>query len=208
MRLFVATHNPHKLDEILAIFEAGGLELLSIRDYPDLPDVDEDGDTFEANAGKKAVSHCRATGLMSLADDSGLEVEALGGAPGVYSARYAGEPVDYAANNRKLLRALEGVAERRARFRCVVALAEPDGVCHFVEGRCYGQIAVAPRGPGGFGYDPVFVPDGHDRTFAEMEPWFKNRISHRARALRAARAAWAERLTGGRASAGDAGLTP
>lgn len=194
MRLLIATHNPHKLDEILVLFARPGLTLLSMRDFPALPDVVEDGETFDANARKKAQELARATGLWALGDDSGLEVDALGGAPGVYSARYAGEPVSYAANNAKLLAALAGRADRRARFRCVIALADPAGGCRTVEGRCEGTIAPAPRGAHGFGYDPVFIPDGHDRTFAELDPAVKNRISHRGAALRQAATMWAELL--------------
>ena len=125
MKLLVATRNKHKLEEIHAILAGLEVELHSALDFPEIPDVVEDGDTFEANAIKKAVTLARATGCWALADDSGLEVEALGNAPGVYSARYAGEPVSYAANNEKLLRELAGQADRRARFRCVIALSDP-----------------------------------------------------------------------------------
>jgi XTP/dITP diphosphohydrolase len=191
MKLLIATRNRHKLDEIRAILGAGvGLELVGADEIPGLPEVVEDGDTFAANAARKASALARASGLWSLADDSGLEVDALGGAPGVISARYAGEPADPAANNRKLLRALDGVADRRARFRCAIALAEPGGAVRTVEGRCEGSIAHAPRGAGGFGYDPLFVPEGGRETFAEMDPARKNAISHRGRALAAAAAAW------------------
>ena len=190
-RLLVATRNPKKLREIQEILGASGMTLLSVADVAgDLPEVVEDGDTFEANAIKKAVTLARASGLLTLADDSGLEVDALGGAPGVYSARYAGEPSCDTANNRKLLGALEGASDRRARFRCVIALAVPDGRAATVDGRCEGRIADAPRGEGGFGYDPLFIPDGHARTFAELGSDVKHRISHRGAALRAAVKAW------------------
>ena len=194
MKLFVATQNPHKLEEILAIFSIPGLQLLDMRDYPNLPEVVEDGDSFEANARKKAIEQCAATGHWSLGDDSGLEVAALNGEPGIYSARYAGEPPDYAANNAKLLQRLERIGDRRARFRCVVALADPSGECRVVEGRCEGRIIYAPRGERGFGYDPLFMPHGYDKTFAQMDPARKNRISHRAMALAAARDAWGDLL--------------
>jgi len=200
MKLLISTRNPHKLEEILAIFRAPDLALLSMRDIPDLPDVVEDGDTFEANATLKAVTLMEETGLWTLADDSGLEVTALGGEPGVYSARYSGEPVDYARNNTKLLANLEDKEDRSARFRCVVALAEPGGECLTVEGQCTGRIAEAPRGDSGFGYDPVFIPDGYDQTFAELAPALKNRISHRGNALKKAAETWREifeRLAGG-----------
>ncbi len=190
MKLILASRNRHKLEEIRTLFDLPGLELSSALDHPEIPDVEEDGKTFEANAIKKATALARATGGWALADDSGLEVDALGGAPGVYSARYAGEPVSYPANNAKLLKALEGAADRRARFRCVVALSSPSGKTRTVEGRCEGRIIHGIRGAQGFGYDPLFVPDGFDQTFAEMEAGAKNAISHRGRALQKARAAW------------------
>jgi XTP/dITP diphosphohydrolase len=191
MDLVIATRNAHKLDEIQAIFSLPSLTLFSSFDFPAVPDVDETGVTFVENATLKATALSRATGLWAMGDDSGLEVDALGGAPGVYSARYAGLPtVDYAANNQKLLRELDGITDRRARFRTVLALASPDGRVFTVEGRCDGVIAEAPRGRGGFGYDPLFIPDGETLAFAEMPAEQKNRISHRARALAAAVAAW------------------
>ncbi len=191
MDLLISTRNPHKLEEIRAILGDQPLNLLDLNAFPDAPDVVEDGVTFEANAVKKAVTLARLTGLWTLADDSGLEVDALNGAPGVYSARYAGEPADYARNNAKLLAELARTERRTARFRCVLALAAPDGRVATVEGRCAGRITHSARGASGFGYDPLFVPDGFDRTFAELEPGDKNRISHRAQALEAARRAWA-----------------
>jgi len=189
-RILVATRNRGKLAEIREILSAPGLELLAPEAVGDLPEVEEDGDTFEANAIKKAVTLARASGMLTLADDSGLEVDALGGEPGVYSARYAGEPSNDAANNAKLLEALRGQPDRRARFRCVIALATPDGACSTVDGRCEGGIADAPQGRGGFGYDPLFVPDGFTQSFGELESAVKHRISHRGAALRVARAAW------------------
>lgn len=192
MDLLLATRNRHKLDEIRAILGGPGVVWKSALDFPHLPDVVEDGATFEANAEKKARALAAATGCWALADDSGLEVGALGGAPGVFSARYAGEPTNHAANNAKLLQDLRGVTNRTARFRCVLALASPDGRVRFAEGRCQGRIIEALRGAQGFGYDPLFVPDGFDQTFAEMPADQKNTISHRARALAAARATWIE----------------
>lgn len=194
MKLVLATKNPHKLHELEALFADAGVDLLSMRDFPDMPDVLEDGLTLEANALKKAADIQRHTGEWTMADDTGLEVEALNGAPGVYSARFAGEPVSYEANNRKLLRSLEGSDNRRARFRTVIALAGPDGSARTVEGIVEGRILEAPRGSAGFGYDPVFVPDGHEKTFAEMSDAEKNAVSHRGRALENARRAWAELL--------------
>jgi XTP/dITP diphosphohydrolase len=194
MKLLIATHNRHKLAEIRDIFGVDRLELLTMDDYPGLPEVVEDGVTFEQNAAKKARETALKSGLWALADDSGLEVSALNGAPGVYSARYAGEPVSYPANNAKLLDALRGVEDRKARFRCVIALSSPGGQVVTVEGECTGRIVEESRGDGGFGYDPLFVPDGFEQTFAEMASELKNRISHRARALTQARDAWSHLL--------------
>ncbi len=191
MRLLVATRNRHKLEEIRQIFALPGLELLAADEVPGLPEeVVEDEVTFEGNALKKARELGAASGLWAMADDSGLEVEALGNEPGVRSARYAGEPCSTPANNEKLLRELEGVADRRARFRCVIALRAPDGREWSVEGRCEGRIIGAPRGANGFGYDPLFVPDGHDATFAELDGATKNALSHRGHALRRAAELW------------------
>ena len=187
MKLIVATRNFHKLQEIKTIFSITGLDLVSALDFPNMPDVVEDGKTLEENAAKKAITLARVSGLWAIGDDTGLEVDALGGAPGVHSARYAGEPVDYAANNEKLLRALVGVANRQARFRCVLALSSPAGDVCTVDGVCRGTIAELLRGKKGFGYDPLFIPEGHSQTFAEMSPDLKNKISHRAKALASAR---------------------
>jgi len=193
MKLVIATRNRHKWTEIQALFYAPGLEILSAFDFPDLPDVIEDGATLEENALKKARELSLGTGCWALADDTGLEVAALNGAPGVYSARYAGENVDYAANNTKLLKALRGVTDRTAVFRTVIAFAHPAGESHTVEGCCPGRIAEEPHGTNGFGYDPVFIPDGFDKTFAELDATEKNKISHRGAALRKAVAWWAKR---------------
>lgn len=204
MNLVIATRNRHKLEEIRSVLRLPSVHLLSALDFPDVPDVVEDGATFEANAMKKATALARATGLWALADDSGLEVDALNGAPGVYSARYAGEPVSYPANNQKLLKELDAAlhqsprhgAGRSARFRCVIALSSPDGNVKTVDGRCEGVIAREERGGQGFGYDPLFIPDGFSQTFAEMDPNAKNRISHRGRALKKAQEAWGILLRG------------
>lgn len=195
MRLLIATTNPHKIEEIRAIFSIPSLELVAPRDLGISAEVDEDGATFEANAAKKAATLARLSGLWALADDSGLEVESIGNEPGVRSARYAGEPVNYEANNRKLLRAIPSGATRRARFRCAIALASPQGEVRTVEGECRGSIADAPRGKGGFGYDPLFVPDGYAETFGEMDSALKNNLSHRGAALRKASAAWNDLLS-------------
>lgn len=190
MQLLIATRNTHKLEEIKAIFNFQGLEICSALDFPELPDTIEDRDTFAGNAVKKAQELCDATGLPAIADDSGLEVDALGGAPGVWSARYAGEPCDYSANNEKLLRELAGKQNRRARFVTVIALCRPGEEPLTVEGTCEGTIIDKPRGTGGFGYDPLFVPDGTNQTFAELPAEMKNKISHRANALTKASRHW------------------
>ncbi|MCX7914659.1 MAG: RdgB/HAM1 family non-canonical purine NTP pyrophosphatase, partial [Thermodesulfovibrionales bacterium] len=165
----------------------GGLniKLLSVNDFPYLEEVVEDGRTFEENALKKAKYVCEKTGLPALADDSGLEVEALGGAPGVFSARYAGEKASDEDNVKKLLKEMEGVPfdKRKARFVCCIALVFPDGEEKFFWGYVKGHIIFEPRGNLGFGYDPVFIPEGHKLTFAEMLPDEKDRLSHRREAL-------------------------
>jgi len=184
----LATRNPHKIDEIRAALRVPGVRFREVRDFPSAREVTEDGDTFEANAVKKALVTAAATGLPALADDSGLWVDAIGGEPGVNSARYAGENADDAENRALLLERLHGIEpERRsARFVCVIALAMPDGGVETCEGACEGRILDEERGLGGFGYDPLFVPDGRRRTFAEMSRDEKAVLSHRGRALRAA----------------------
>ena len=181
-RLVVATKNADKVREVRAVLAevAPGVELVEGLDWPD---VEESGGTLEANALLKARAAAAATGIASLADDTGLEVAALDGAPGVHTARFAGPEASYAANRRALLAALEGVADRRARFRTVVALVLPSGEFETAEGVLAGFITTTERGVGGFGYDPIFEVEG--RTLAELSEWEKNRISHRARALRA-----------------------
>ena len=193
-RLLIATRNAHKLAEIRTILDLPDVEIVGADEIAGLPEVEEDAETFEGNALKKARTLRDASGLWTLADDSGLEVDALNGAPGVYSARYAGEPTDSAANNRKLIAALAGRTDRTARFRCVIALAAPDGREWTVDGRCEGRIALAPSGAEGFGYDPLFVPEGHTISFAEMSSAEKNAISHRGRALAKAAAEWRDIL--------------
>jgi XTP/dITP diphosphohydrolase len=180
--LVLASANPDKAAEIAAILV--GFELVPRPD--DVADVEETGSTLEDNARLKARALVDATGLAAVADDTGLEVVALDGAPGVYSARYAGEDASYADNVAKLVSALDGVDDRRARFRTVALALFPDGREVVVEGVVDGVIAVAPRGEAGFGYDPVFVPDdGDGRTFAEMSSEEKHAVSHRGRAFRA-----------------------
>ena len=194
MKLLIATGNAHKLGEISTILRVPHLELVGMKALGSLPSVVEDGDTFEANAIKKAVSLARVAGLWTLADDSGLEVDALRGEPGVWSARYAGEPSNDAANNRKLLDNLATIDDRRARFRCVIALSDPTGNARTVAGACEGTLLRAGRGHNGFGYDPLFVPNGYSLTFAELDGRTKNLISHRAQALAKAVREWSEFL--------------
>lgn len=187
LRLVLATANPHKAAEIRSILAAAGVEVELVPRPDEVPDVVEDAPTLEGNARLKAEALAAATGLPALADDTGLEVDALDGAPGVHSARYAGEEQDAAANVAKLLGALDGVpAEARtARFRTVAMVRWPDGGELSAVGTVEGVIADGPRGAGGFGYDPVFVAhDGGGLTFAEMGAAEKDDISHRGRALR------------------------
>jgi len=181
LRLFVATHNAHKLGEMAAILPGFDIQA-------DDPDVEETAETFAGNALLKVRAiAARHPGAWCLADDSGLEVFALGGAPGVRSARYAGEPSDTPKNNALLLKNLADETDRRARFVCCCALVAPDGAEHVVEGFCPGVIAREPSGEGGFGYDPLFVPDGFTQSFAALGAAEKNRISHRGRSLAAVR---------------------
>ncbi|MGH9177691.1 MAG: RdgB/HAM1 family non-canonical purine NTP pyrophosphatase [Acidimicrobiales bacterium] len=182
MRLVVASANRDKVAEIAAVLD--GFDLVPRPDS--VPDVEETGDTLEANARLKARAIVAATGQPAVADDTGLEVAALGGAPGVYAARYAGPGATYVDNVAALLRAVHGAGDRAARFRTVAMVCFPDGHEVVAEGVVTGSIAPEPRGESGFGYDPVFVPDGGDgRTFAEMAPAEKHAVSHRGRAFRA-----------------------
>ena len=190
MEIVVASTNIHKVEEIGRIMALPGVKWLSLESVAGMPEVIEDGDTFEANAVKKARETALFSGKWALADDSGLEVAALEGAPGVYSARYAGEPVSYERNNCKLMDALQGVSDRRARFVCVAALCSPADDFRTVRGVCEGRISDMPRGNEGFGYDPLFIPQGYDRTFAEMCMQEKNAISHRGTAFRQAAGEW------------------
>jgi XTP/dITP diphosphohydrolase len=180
--LVCASANPDKVVEIAAILN-GVVELLPRPG--DVPDVVEDADTLEGNARLKAAAICAATGMAAVADDTGLEVAALGGAPGVYAARYAGEGCSYADNRRKLLRELGGAVDRSATFRTCVVVCYPDGSELVVDGECRGTVTMVERGARGFGYDPVFAPDDADgRTFGEMSDDEKNALSHRGRAFR------------------------
>ena len=190
MKLVLATRNEGKVREIGEILkDQTGIELLSLRNYPDAPEVVEDGTTYEENAIKKASALAEYTGHLTIGDDSGLAVDALDGAPGVHSARYAGENASDQDRITKLLNALQEASDERrsARFICAVAIAVPLARVEVVRGVCEGRIICAPRGESGFGYDPIFVPVGYDKTFAELGDEIKNRISHRAKALDEAR---------------------
>ena len=181
MKIVFATNNAHKLSEVSAVL-GNDFELVTLREVGITEDIPETGATLDENALIKARYVYERTGLNCFADDTGLEVEALGGAPGVHSARYATDGHDFAANNRKLLRELEGKANRKARFRTVISLIV-DGVERQVEGIVEGEITTSESGAEGFGYDPLFMPEGYDRTFAEMSAEEKNAISHRGRAV-------------------------
>lgn len=180
-KLVFATHNAHKVDEVRAILPAS-VELVGPAALGCHDEIPETGDTLRDNALQKVQYIHDRFGVDCFADDTGLEVEALDGAPGVYSARYAGEPADFAKNRAKLLAALAGISNRRAQFRTVVSLILNDKT-YFFEGIVKGRIIAEERGFGGFGYDSVFVPDGYDKTFAELPAAVKNSISHRARAM-------------------------
>lgn len=186
MRIVAATKNRHKIEEIQAITSEFGMDVVS-RDEAGVPnvEVEEDGDTFEENSEKKAREIMALCGEITIADDSGLMVDALGGAPGVISARFAGEDGNDLKNNEKLLKLLQNVPpeKRTARFVSVITMIYPDGRKIVARGECKGHMIYQPKGSNGFGYDPLFVPDGYDRTFAELSGAEKNRISHRAIAL-------------------------
>jgi XTP/dITP diphosphohydrolase len=185
MLLVVGTRNRKKRDELLELLAIPGLRLATVDEFPQAPEVVEDGASFAANAAKKASELARALGLWTLGEDSGLAVDALDGAPGIYSARYAGEPCDDEANNDKLLAALAGIQpERRgAHYVCAMAIADPTGAVRAQnEGRCFGRIAFERRGKGGFGYDPLFLFGDGDATFGELPAEVKRANSHRAAA--------------------------
>ena len=184
--LLLGTGNPGKVKEIVRILEDSGWSLSSLQEFEQIESPEENGATYSDNAILKARFYAKATGMFALADDSGLEVDALGGAPGVFSARYAGENATDADRRALLLSELEKTGDkvRRARFVAVVAISSPGGtIVNISEGICEGIINSVPRGTGGFGYDPLFIPDGYDQTFAELPENIKNRISHRGRAL-------------------------
>ena len=181
--LRIATGNAHKLIEIEAILHLPGLEIKGISDCPDLPEAIEDADTFEGNALIKARIVARELGVWALADDSGIEVDALDKAPGIFSARYAGTHGDDKGNNKKLMAEVAQLSNTRARFVAALALVGPDGTERVVRATVEGQVIAEERGATGFGYDPMFIPDGYEKTFAELGDGIKNGFSHRSRAL-------------------------
>jgi XTP/dITP diphosphohydrolase len=190
MKLVLATHNPHKCEELRQILRGelgNSIEVLTLDDiHPPIGDIEETGTTLEENALIKARTVHEITKLPTVADDTGLEVAALNGAPGVYSARYSGENATYASNVQKLLAAMKGKKDRSAKFSTVIAYIDEQSNPHLFRGEIEGTIATEPHGTNGFGYDPVFVPqEGQNQTYAEMADEEKNAISHRGRALRA-----------------------
>ena len=184
-QLLLATRNAHKTEEVVAMLE-GCFKVADLSTFPDAPEVEETGGTFGENSTLKAVAISKVSKSLVLADDSGLEVDALQGSPGVYSARFAGPDADDPANNQKLLTELTDVPmeQRTARFRCVMVVARSGVVLGEFEGSVEGRILEESRGAGGFGYDPLFVPEGHVQSFAELGPGIKNGLSHRARAMK------------------------
>lgn len=198
-QIIAASRNAHKIKEMNQILSSLGLSVIS-RDDAGIPpfEVEEDGETFEENSFKKANEIMKVSGLPAVADDSGLAVDYLDGAPGVFSARFAGDECDDSKNNQKLLQLLEGVPyeQRTARFVCVMTLVYPDGTVLRARGECPGHIAGEESGSNGFGYDPLFIPDGYQTSFGHIPPEEKNRISHRGQALRKLAAMLEERENG------------
>lgn len=185
-KILLGSKNKGKIQEFQEAFQDSQIEILSLNDFPDCPDAPETGNSFEENASQKALFYQEFTGLPSLADDSGIEVDALGGAPGIYSARYAGEPANDSANNQKLLENLEGIPseKRTGRFVCVLALAKNGQIVQLSRGTAEGIVLEAPRGENGFGYDPLFFVPNLKKTMAELSITEKRQISHRGEALR------------------------
>jgi XTP/dITP diphosphohydrolase len=190
--LIIATRNAHKTEEIRDII-GDRFEVLDVRSFPDLPEIEETGTTFLENARLKALGISRRIDGWVLADDSGLEVDALGGAPGVWSSSYGGEEGNHAKNNERLIREMAGIAQRTARFRCTLVLATGGEEKGVFTGTVEGRIAESPSGSGGFGYDPLFIPEGHSQTMADLGAAVKATLSHRAKAIRAFVAALGER---------------
>jgi len=189
LEIVISSRNNGKKRELKSLLKGLAIRVLDLNDFPAAPKVKERGKTFEENASAKAIKIAKFTKRLALADDSGLEVEALGGRPGVYSARFAGNNATDEANNRKLLKALAGVPKpkRKAKFICVIALADKDKLAGLVRGEYRGRITFEPEGKNGFGYDPIFFSPKHNKTFAQLSPGEKNAVSHRGKALRKAK---------------------
>ncbi len=189
LEIVISSRNKEKKRELKALLRGLKIKVSDLNDFPAAPRVKEKGKTFEENAAAKALKVARFTKRLTIADDSGLEVEALGGRPGIYSARFAGKGATYESNNRKLLRLLSAVPgpKRKAKFVSVVAVADEDKLVGVVRGECSGRITFEPKGKRGFGYDPVFFSPKHNRTFAQLSPGEKNAVSHRGRALKKAK---------------------
>ena len=187
LQILAATTNKHKIQEFQSMLDvsadSGRVSIISPDTIKDFPEIVENGATFEENARIKASQAARYADMAAFADDSGLEVAALGGAPGIYSARFGGENATYPEKMAKILKELENASDRRARFVCVIALAYRGDIVETFRGEVTGRIAPEPRGTEGFGYDPIFIPDGYDKTFGELGEEVKSRISHRARAF-------------------------
>ncbi|HPF08497.1 MAG: RdgB/HAM1 family non-canonical purine NTP pyrophosphatase [Candidatus Cloacimonetes bacterium] len=183
-QLLLASRNPDKISELRAILEPYQIRIHTMLDFPDFPDTLEDKDSIFGNAMKKALEGARQTGMLCLADDTGLFIDALKGAPGVFSARYAGPHCSYQDNLRKVLLQMQDIPERSAHFETAAALADPSGIISVVSGLVRGQIAMYEQGSNGFGYDSIFTVEGYQQTYAEMDDETKNRISHRSHALR------------------------
>jgi XTP/dITP diphosphohydrolase len=185
MDILIATSNQNKLKELKALLKDYAVTILSLKDFPRVPAIVEDGESFYENALKKATTAARHFGKLTIADDSGIEIDALGGRPGVYSSRFAGEDATDEENNDKLLRELKDVppVKRGACFKCVLVVATPEGKTDFVEGECRGVIIDEFKGNYGFGYDPLFLVPEYNKTFSEISPEEKNKISHRSKAL-------------------------
>lgn len=189
MEIVLATRNPHKAEELKELLKDLDLKILSLSDFPEIPEVDEGSETFRENAVKKALIVARLIDKIALADDSGLEVDALGGSPGVLSSRFAGPGATDEENNEKVLTLLKGVPKekRKAKFRCIIAVAQPTGEVEAVEGTLEGEIGFRPEGKAGFGYDPLFIVPEYGKTVAQLGRDIKNRISHRAKAVEEAK---------------------
>lgn len=185
-QILAATKNRHKVEEYAELLAEKDVKISSLLEFPDCPDTEEDGSTFEENARKKALAASEYAEMPAFADDSGLEVAALNGAPGVMSARYAGENASNEERIAKLLENMKGREDRSAKFVCVIAVANNGEIIETFRGEVSGKITAEPKGGNGFGYDPVFMPDGYDKTFGELGPDIKNKISHRAKAAREA----------------------